>query len=145
MMPTWNFKLYQQNCQKWYWKEEDYYCLHSEKLKDPHTNAKSYWSILKTLYNGKKIPLIPPILINNRLISNFKSCLCYKIITSHNASSEALVKNFFILQKSYVPFSRYSSFCIFNHPMLYQICNIIWALVHETGCIFEYIFWTTTH
>ena len=27
---------------------------------------------LKTLYNGKKIPLIPPILVNNKLISNFK-------------------------------------------------------------------------
>ena len=39
---------------------------------DPHTSAKSYWSILKTLYNGKKIPLIPPILIKNKLISNFK-------------------------------------------------------------------------
>ena len=23
----------------------------------------------------------------------------------------------------YVPFSRYSSFYIFNHPMIYQICN----------------------
>ena len=38
----------------------------SDKLNDP------YWSILKTLYNGKKIQLIPPILINNKLISNFK-------------------------------------------------------------------------
>ena len=31
-----------------------------------------YWSILKTLYNGKKIPLIPSILISNKLVSNFK-------------------------------------------------------------------------
>ena len=42
------------------------------KLSDPKTSAKAYWSILKTLYNGKKIPLIPPILVNNKLISNFK-------------------------------------------------------------------------
>ena len=28
--------------------------------------------MLKALYNGKKILLIPPILINNKLISNFK-------------------------------------------------------------------------
>ena len=27
---------------------------------------------MKTLYDGKKIPLIPPILINNKVISNFK-------------------------------------------------------------------------
>ena len=53
-------------------RKEDYYCALSDKLNDPHTSAKSYWSILKTLYNGKKIPLIPPILINNKLISNFK-------------------------------------------------------------------------
>ena len=53
-------------------RKEDYYRLLSDKLNDPHTSAKSYWSILKTLYNGKKTPLIPPILINNKLISNFK-------------------------------------------------------------------------
>ena len=53
-------------------RKDDYYCALSDKLNDPHTSAKSYWSILKTLYNGKKIPLIPPILINNKLISNFK-------------------------------------------------------------------------
>ena len=52
-------------------RKKDYYHLLSDKLNDPHTSAKSYWSILKTLYNGKEIPL-PPILINNKLISNFK-------------------------------------------------------------------------
>ena len=53
-------------------RKEDYYCALSDKLNDPHTSAKSYWSILKTTHNGKEIPLIPPILINNKLISNFK-------------------------------------------------------------------------
>ena len=53
-------------------RKEDYYFVLSDKLNDPHTSAKSYLSILKTLYNGNKIPLIPPILINNKLISNFK-------------------------------------------------------------------------
>ena len=53
-------------------RKEDYYRQLWDKLNDPHSRAKSYWSILKTLYNGKKIPLIPPILINNKLTSNFK-------------------------------------------------------------------------
>ena len=53
-------------------RKEDYYCALSDKLNDPHNSAKSYWSILKTLYNGKKIPLIPPIFISNKLVSNFK-------------------------------------------------------------------------
>ena len=53
-------------------KRKDYYRMLSDKLNDPHTDAKSYWSILKALCNGKKISLIPLILINNKLISNFK-------------------------------------------------------------------------
>ena len=53
-------------------QKDDYYCQLSDKRDDPKTSAKAYWSLLKTLYNGKKIPLIPPILVNNKLISNFK-------------------------------------------------------------------------
>ena len=57
-----------------------------------------------------------------------KGYLHYKTITSQNESFEAQVKNFFISQKSYVPFSRYSSFCIFNHPMIYQICDVMMSI-----------------
>ena len=32
------------------------------------TTTKTYWSILKTFYNGKKVPIIPPLLINDKLI-----------------------------------------------------------------------------
>ena len=53
-------------------RKEDYYCTLSDKLNDSHTSAKSYCSILKILYNGKKTPLIPPILISNKLVLNFK-------------------------------------------------------------------------
>ena len=31
-----------------------------------------YWSIKKTLINGKKAPLISPLFVNNNLISNFR-------------------------------------------------------------------------
>ena len=34
---------------------------------------KTYWSILKTFTNGRKVPVIPPLLINNEFISNFKT------------------------------------------------------------------------
>ena len=53
-------------------RKNDYHRQLSDKLNDPETSAKAYWSILKTLYNGNKIPLIPPILVNNKLISNFR-------------------------------------------------------------------------
>ena len=49
--------------------------------------------------------------------------------------SETEAKNFFVSKKSYVPFSRYSSFCIFNHPKVCQICDVMmssstWDMVH---------------
>ena len=53
-------------------RKNDYHRQLSDKLNDPEISAKAYWSILKTLYNGKKIPVIPPVLVNNKLISNFK-------------------------------------------------------------------------
>ena len=31
-----------------------------------------YWSILKTFINGKMVPIIPPLLANNNVVSNFR-------------------------------------------------------------------------
>ena len=53
-------------------RKNDYHRKLSDKLNDPETSAKAYWSILKSLCNRKEIPLIPPILVNNKPISNFK-------------------------------------------------------------------------
>ena len=36
------------------------------------TSSKTYWSIMKTFVNSKKTPIIPPLLVNNNLISNFR-------------------------------------------------------------------------
>ena len=36
------------------------------------TSPKSYWSILKTFLNNKKIPCIPPLLHDDKFITNFK-------------------------------------------------------------------------
>ena len=38
-----------------------YYKNIGKKLNDPLLQTKTYWSILKTFYNSKKIPLIPPL------------------------------------------------------------------------------------
>ena len=51
-------------------KEKLYYKL-STKLANPSTSSKTYWSILKTFINGKKIPIIPPLLVNDKFITNF--------------------------------------------------------------------------
>ena len=52
--------------------KEKYYVRLSKKLLDPQTSPKSYWSILKTLLNNKKIPCIPPVSHQDKYIINFK-------------------------------------------------------------------------
>ena len=39
---------------------------------NPAASAKTYWTILKNFYSGKKIPLIPPLIINDQLITDFR-------------------------------------------------------------------------
>ena len=53
-------------------RKEEYYLLLAKKLNDPQTNAKTYWSILKTIFNGRKISVIPPLLIDGKLVLDFK-------------------------------------------------------------------------
>ena len=40
------------------------------KVNDPKIAPKTYWSILKT-FNGSKIPLIPPLFVNNEFVTDF--------------------------------------------------------------------------
>ena len=44
----------------------------ASNLNNPSTRAKTYWSILKTFYNGKNVLLIPPLQIGNTFVSDFK-------------------------------------------------------------------------
>ena len=50
----------------------NYYTRLSKKLSGPMTSPKSYWSILKTFLNNKEIPCIPPLLHDDKFITNFK-------------------------------------------------------------------------
>ena len=47
-----------------------YYDNLAKKLNNPLLQAKSYWSILKTFYNDKKIPLIPPLLVDDKFVTD---------------------------------------------------------------------------
>ena len=55
----------------------EYHTKSAAKLVNPSTSAKTCWSILKTYTNGWKVPVIPPLLINNEFISNFKTKVNY--------------------------------------------------------------------
>ena len=66
-----------------------------------------------------------------------KGYLRYKTMTIENVSSEAQVQIFlvlfiylFIYLFVYLfLFSRYSCFSVFNHPMIYQICNVMMSII----------------
>ena len=51
-------------------KEQYYDCL-AKKLNNPKTSPKTYWATMKIFYNGKKTPLIPPLLVNDKLECDF--------------------------------------------------------------------------
>ena len=61
-----------------YEKKNDYYNALATKLSDPTTSSKTYWSVLKIFYNTKKVPVIPPVLIENKSETDFFK----KLITS---------------------------------------------------------------
>ena len=50
-----------------------YYENLGKNLNNPLLQTKTYWSILKTFYNGKKIPLIPPLLIDDKFVTDMKA------------------------------------------------------------------------
>ena len=52
--------------------KEKYYQRIDAKLNDPSLSNKTYWSMLKTFYNAKNVPIIPPLFINNKFLTNFQ-------------------------------------------------------------------------
>ena len=52
-------------------RKEKYYHHLSLKLNNLNTSAKTYWSILKPFYNDTQVPLIPSLLVNNKIVSDF--------------------------------------------------------------------------
>ena len=51
--------------------KNEYYQNINRKLNDPLTKSKTYWSTMKTFFRGKKVPVIPPLLINGALVTDF--------------------------------------------------------------------------
>ena len=54
-------------------------------------SIKRYWATLRTLWNGKKLPIIPPLLVNNELIIEMEgraNIFNKYLASSFNISSE---------------------------------------------------------
>ena len=50
-----------------------YYENLAKKLNNPLLQVKTYWSILKTFYKEKNIPLIPPLLVDNNFVTDIQT------------------------------------------------------------------------
>ena len=42
-------------------------------MNNPLLQVKTYWFILKTFYNNKEIPLIPPLLIDKKIVTDVRT------------------------------------------------------------------------
>ena len=42
-----------------------------QSLANPGTSGKTYWTLISTLHNKAKIPIIPPLLENGLFVTNF--------------------------------------------------------------------------
>ena len=62
---------YQQKSDMILKRKEKYYHHLPLKLNNLNTSAKTYWSILKSFYIDTKVLLIPPLLVNNKIVSDF--------------------------------------------------------------------------
>ena len=69
----------------------NYYSKISKKLSDQPTSPKCYWTLLRTLLNGRKIPGIPPLFHNNKFITDFKEIT--EIFNSFFAKQCSLIDN----------------------------------------------------
>ena len=52
--------------------KERYYLTIYKKLMNPMTSTKTYWSILKSLLNNKKIVCVPTLFHQNKYVTDFK-------------------------------------------------------------------------
>ena len=65
--------------------------LKNGKLTNVQRNSKTYWSPLNRFLNNKKIPLIPPLLHENKFVTDFKEKA--ELFTAFFAKQCSLIKN----------------------------------------------------
>ena len=67
-----------------------YYENLGKKLNDTRFQSKTCWSILKSFYNGNRKPVIPPLVVNNKFVTDFKAKALFLMIffqqTVHTSS-----------------------------------------------------------
>ena len=95
----------------------------SAKLDNPKTVPKTYWSIINKFLSNKKTPIIPPVLVNGELVSDFEQKANF--FNNYFASQCTPVKNGIKLQNfSYKTEKVLTSFNIKDDDILSIIKNL---------------------
>ena len=105
-----------------------YYENLAEKLNNPLLQPKTYWSVLKTFYDDKKIPLIPPLLVDDKHVTDTETKV--NIFNEYFAQQCTLLKNNSVLpsNQTFLTQSRLTSLDFSEEKIL----KIIRALnIHE--------------
>ena len=86
------------------------------------TSTKCYWSLLKTVLIGKKVPYIPPIFHNNMYVTDFKEKS--EIFNSFFADQSSLILNNSILQSQLKLLTEHTlTSCDFSETEILQIID----------------------
>ena len=104
-------------------KNNDFIRL-GKKLGDPSRSIKTYWAILRLLWNGKKVPNIPPLLVNNELITELEAKA--NIFNKYSASQHTIINNNSVLPSTlnHLTDGKLSSFNISSEVIFQLIINL---------------------
>ena len=104
--------------------KNDYFISLKNKLGDPSRSIKTYWATLRTLWNGKKVPNIPPLLVNDELISEFE--VKANIFNKYFASQCTTINNNSVLPSTlnHLTDDKLSSFNISSEVIFQLIKNL---------------------
>ena len=101
----------------------NYYSRLSSKLSNSKTHPKAYWSILKSLFSNKKLPKIPPLLVDDAFISDFK--VKASMFNSYFAKQCSVLSNGSVLPEQVHPFQHsFSSVDLSEELLLMHIRSL---------------------
>ena len=103
--------------------KNDYTQRMTNKLSDPKMAPKTYWSILNRFLYNKKIPVIPPLLVNGKFVLNF--CTKANLFNDFFASICTPINNGSTMPPfAYKTKVRIISFCINHNDISLIIKNL---------------------
>ena len=104
--------------------KNDYFTRLGKKLGDPFRSINRYWNTQKTLWNEEKVPKIPSLLVNDKLITEFEAKA--NIFNEYFASQCTTINNNSVLHSTlnHLTDDKLSSFNISSEVIFQLIKNL---------------------